>query len=471
MTHLFRFDSITARFTGMAVVFVLLTSVTAGVIGVKLSLNYTGERFHENFRVLSRYLAVNAELGLLLKDEIMLKNLAENMLTLDNIFSVTVKDISGKTLVETGRHDNTYRLVYLETEVPLSKSEGGLFIDKDRQDFILGSVVVAYSLEGLEILQNRMATYFLVFFLFFIILFSLFFFFVSRSIATPLQGILKISQAVSKGDMDVRASMRGPGTGLKEVRTLAEGFNDMLNALQQEKLNTDAANQEMNRQKTLAEVGKFSMMVAHEVKNPLTVIKGSLAILKKDNLDTATKQELINYVEDDIQRINKVVEDFLDFARPKKPDFVDMDMNRFVAGVAEKFFFGNHKIRLTAEIDTSPAIGRCDRALMERALFNILTNAVSHASENVKIATSVTTDMKWQLLILDDGPGIKTEKIEDVFTPFFTTRARGTGLGLAITKDITDIHGAGIKAGNNESGGAWFEIEMECISYGKDIGC
>ena len=455
----------------MAIVFVLVISVTAGVIGVKLSLNYTGSRFHESFKVLSQYLAVNAELGLLLRDEIMLESLAKNMLTLEDIFNVIVKDAKGNILVNIGRPANRLRLVSLETEVSLSKSEDNLFIEKSRQNIILGSVVVSYSLEGLEILQNRMIVYFLIFFLFFVILFSMSFFFVSRSVALSLQGILKISQAVSKGRRDVRASTKGSGAGLKEVRTLAAGFNDMLNALEKEKLNAEAANQEINRQKTMAEVGRFSMMVAHEIKNPLTVIKGSLAILKKDNLDPATKQELINYVEDDIQRINKIAEDFLIFARPKKPDFLEMDMNGFVAGVAEKFFFVNQEIQLAAEIDPTPAIACCDHAMMERALLNILTNAVSHASHIVRIITSVAKGMKWRLLISDDGPGIQTEKIEEIFTPFFTTRSRGTGLGLAITKDITDIHKAGIKAGNSKSGGAWFEIEMECVSYGKDIGC
>ena len=463
---MYRFDSIPSRFTGMAIVFVLVVSVTLGVIGVKLSLNYTGERFHENFRVLSRYLAINAELGLLLKDEIMLENLAENMLTLENIFRVTVKDVTGKILVKTGRPANNRKLVSIETEVYLSKSEDNLFIGKNWQENSLGSVVVYYSLESLETFQNQMVTYFLTTTLFFVVLFSLCFFFVSRSVALSLQGILKISQDVSKGNMDVRASTRGLGAGLGEVRTLAAGFNDMLNALQQEKLNAEAANVEMNRQKTLVEVGKFSMMVAHEVKNPLTVIKGSLAILKKNNLDPATKQELINYVEDDIQRINKIVEDFLIFARPQKTDFLEMDMNLFVTGVVEKFFFVNHEIRAAVEIDTTPAMCHCDRAMMERALFNILTNAVSHASHTVRITTSVTKDMKWRILILDDGSGIKTEKVEEIFTPFFTTRSRGTGLGLAITKDITDIHRASIKAGNSESGGAWFQIEMECVLYG-----
>jgi len=456
-----RFNTIPARFTGLAILFILIVSAAAGIIGVKMSLNYTEQRFHENFRVLASYLAKNAELGLLLKDEAMLKNLSENMLELDDIFTVKMMDASGNLLVKIGTDPGKSRLVTVKTPVTRTEQEeDSLFMDTRDKDRILGNVVVAYSLESLERLQSRMVYYVVGLILFFVALSSVCFFFLSRSVVLPLQGILRVSQAVSRGSMEVRAAVDGPGRGLREVRTLAAGFNNMLDALEREKIKREEAYKEMGRQKTLAEVGKFSMMVAHEVKNPLTVIKGSLAILKKDNLEVSMKQELIKYVEDDIQRINRIVEDFLLFARPRQPDYSETDMNRFIESVMDKFSFLKEGIEVETRIDSVPAVAQCDRALMERVINNIMTNAGSFAEQKITAATFIDQD-KWHLEVTDDGPGIEPDRVSEVFNPFYTTRSRGTGLGLAIARDIVHLHNGTITAENCESGGARFTIIME----------
>jgi signal transduction histidine kinase len=471
MTHIFRLGSIPARFSAMAIGFILLVSLFAGVIGIRLSLKFGEAQFHKHFRVVSVYLAKNAELGLLLGDKSMLENMADNMLAVKDVFRVAIRDAEGGILVESVRKTSAQDLVTIETPVSLTMSEHtGLFSWEDPQDHVLGNVEVTYSLEDLELLQKRMIFYFIIFFPALATVFSLGFFFVSRSVALPLQRILSVAQAVSTGRMDVRADTKGPGSSLKEIRTLAAGFNDMLDALEQEKRKAAAANEEIARQKTLAEVGKFSMMVAHEVKNPLAVIKGSLDILKKNNLKPGVKQELIKYVEDDIQRINKIVEEFLVFARPKKPDLSDMDMNRLVAVTLEKFWFVDTDICVETDVDTGRAVVGCDPAMMERALVNLLNNAVSFAAHTVRVTTSLVRDTRWRLVISDDGPGIPPDKLNDIFAPFYTTRSRGTGLGLAIVKDIMNTHNAGIQAGNNDTGGAWFEINMECRSYGRNTG-
>jgi signal transduction histidine kinase len=478
MSHLFRLGSIPARFTAMAAGFILVVSLAAGVIGIRLSLNFGEAQFHKHFRVVSVYLAKNSELGLLLGERSMLESLADNMLAVKDVFRVAIRDAEGGILVESIRKAPVQNLVTVETPVSLTMSEHtGLFVWEDPGNHVLGSVEVTYSLEDLELLQKRMITYFILLFPALAAVFSLGFFFVSRSVALPLQRILSVAGAVSKGQMDIRADTKGPGSSLREIRTLAAGFNDMLDALELAKSRAEAANEEMARQKTLAEVGKFSMMVAHEVKNPLAVIKGSLEILKKDNLKPGIKQELIKYVEDDIQRINKIVEEFLVFARPRKPDLSEMDMNRLVARTLEKFWFVDPGKHMEADVDTGRAVAECDPAMMERALVNLLNNAVSFAARTVRVttsmipgATSMVRDSRWRLKISDDGPGIPPDKLNDIFAPFYTTRSRGTGLGLAIVKDIMHTHNADIRAGNNDAGGAWFEINMECRSYGRNTG-
>lgn len=462
MGSLIRVNSISARFTFLAIIFILMVSLAAGIIGGSLAYNFTGERFHENFRLLSHSLAKNAELGLLLRDRDMLRNLAENLLELEDIFRVRILDETENTLV-TARLREKEGLVSLKTPVMLSDAEeGSLFLDRQRKPRTLGFVVVEYSLKSLEQLQLKMIYFFVCFVLFFVVLSSVCFFLLSRSVAIPLKQILAVSKSVSGGEMDVRAEIGKLGPAFEEVETLAAGFNNMLDALQAQKMRAEAADKEITRQKALAEVGKFSMMVAHEVKNPLAIIKGSLDILKKKDLSDEMKAEMIRYVEEDIQRINKIMEEFLVFARPNRPDFADTEMNEYVDKLVERFSFTQENIIVKKFLDQTPARIRCDRAKMERALLNILGNAAEFAQSGIRVATAVK-DGAWTLSISDDGPGIAEQRLEKIFEPFYTTRSRGTGLGLAIAKDVIQMHGAAIRADNLPDGsGALFEIKMEC---------
>lgn len=460
---LIRLNSISSRFTGLTMVFILMACAVSGIIGGGLSWDYTNRRFHDNFRILSDYLAKNAELGLMLKDADMLKNQARHLLALDDIYRVKIMDTQGTVLVDVNVKNETGQIVSLETKVILDRDEtDGFFLDeRDITPPLIGYAVVEYSLDSLKTLQMRMLSFFALFVFIFVILSAVCFLFLSKSITNSLEDILGVSRAVSGGNLDVRAKT-DKAKSLKEVDTLAAGFNDMLDALQIQKEETEQANREMAKHQTLAEVGKFSMMVAHEVKNPLSVIKGSLDILKKDSIDHAVKNDMIVYVEEEIQRINKIVEDFLIFAKPRKSDFSDTDMNAYTTYLLDRFSFVNDKITIEDKIEKKPCICRCDCEKMDRAITNILLNASMFATSVITVVTG-TENEKWRLQISDDGPGIDDDKIDRVFDPFFTTRAKGTGLGLAITKDMINLHKASIHAGHAPSGkGAMFEVIMEC---------
>jgi signal transduction histidine kinase len=218
----------------------------------------------------------------------------------------------------------------------------------------------------------------------------------------------------------------------------------------------------MARQNLLAEMGKFSMMIAHEIKNPLGIIKSSFDILKKDtSADSAAM--LIGYIEEEIQRINSLIEDFLSFAKPAKPSFRIIDANQMLNGCLDRFgrlkTAGNVEIRRA--IPEESCLSYLDPDLFRRAIDNILKNAMEATQgRGVINIDASSTDETWRLEISDNGDGISEHVMDKIFDPFFTTRSKGTGLGLAYTVQVISAHRGKITAANKPAGGAVFCIEI-----------
>ena len=124
----------------------------------------------------------------------------------------------------------------------------------------------------------------------------------------------------------------------------------------------------MARHQALAEVGKFSLMVAHEVKNPLGIIKSSLDVLKKDR-KLPPDDTMIVYMEDEIRRLNKIIEDFLIFSRPAEPVFRRVDLNEMARDIVSRFEIQNAEahIKLEVRIESDSCFANVDQDLLIRA--------------------------------------------------------------------------------------------------------
>jgi len=533
-----KFDSIETRLSSIAVIFIIGTAITMGCMGIWLTHKFVTQRFHDNFIVLSEYLARNAELGVLLKNSEMLENLTTNMLQQEDIVKVVIKDAERRIITGTDRAS------LLESQAPLNPSSG-LITDSQKstnskkliefppdsadtraerkgvasegKDELLNSAVkietkilqiqpdtgemvmygvnanretigyveLYYTPSGLRALTIEMTLLFMVISLVLSFVSVAWYWFFARSITAPLIDLVAISRRVSQGDLDVRAS----GGDLRETKTLAKVFNEMLNSVKAHQREMEKVHIEMAKQKSLAEIGKFSTMVAHELKNPISIIKGSIDIFKKKGLDEGTKQSMIVYVDEEIQRLNRLVDEFLLFAKPKTPVLSRVLMSTFLSEITEKFRFTvpEKKIKLLFNVENAHV--ECDRVLMERALLNIMKNAVEHSSpgssekksglkDNLEKRTpeneednSIEYDADIEvhgrsqgpayiIEIKDRGKGVAKEIIDDIFNPFFTTRAKGTGLGLAIVRDIVSVHNGTVVVKNRPSGGASFEIKI-----------
>ncbi|WP_282756596.1 sensor histidine kinase [Desulfuromonas thiophila] len=451
--------SIQGRLTAIALFFIIATAASMGVVGYRFTVAFEHQRFHDHFSLLAGYLASNAELGVLLGNEEILANLTDSMLAVSDVCQVEIADQTGQNIIlRRLPHlpENRARVSAPVYSRSISADDAILFGDSRPTEEVLGQVHLDYALTSLDQLRSHLALRYLIISLLLAFAPIGMYWTLSRSINAPLQNLLAVARQVSRGQMQGRAD----GGRLHETRTLAHAFNEMLGALEAQRREIAAAHAAMARQQVLAEVGKFSLTVAHEIKNPLAIIKGSIGILRKDGpVAPEVKTRMIGFLDEEIERINKLVEDFLLFARPRPPAFKQMRVVDLATSLSQRIQLMDNRIQLDSQLPTDAVTTlTCDPALIERAILNVVRNALDVASV-VQVQIALFDDAL-HLRILDNGPGFGDTDPQRLFEPFFTTKAKGTGLGLAISHEIIRAHQGTISAHSRLGGGASFDIQL-----------
>ncbi|MDM8538961.1 HAMP domain-containing sensor histidine kinase, partial [Desulfobacterales bacterium HSG17] len=163
------------------------------------------------------------------------------------------------------------------------------------------------------------------------------------------------------------------------------------------------------------------------------------------------------------KRLNRLIEDFLLFARPAVPNFRKIDLNAMLQDHLDRFELqiNGSNIDMRNNIPQIPCQMNADPDLLMRAIGNVLKNAVEATENKGQIKINVCTmNDQWILEIDDQGPGIEEERIGKIFEPFFTTRAKGTGLGLAFVKQVVTAHSGKVIAENCKDNGARFIFSL-----------
>jgi len=450
----------------IAFVFIVGTTVGMGAVGFHYTVTFEKARFAEHFKLLASYLASNSELGVLLGDEKMLSGLCENMLLIQSVQHVEIVDNKGGQIIQRSNRQSQSPLVYVEAAV-YSRSMGATdspFLIENSGAVTLGKVIIGYSLVGLQQLKQQLAYAFIFLSLLLALVPAILYWRLARAIRAPLQEVLDVAGQVSRGQMDVRAD----GGTLEETSTLACAFNEMLDALQQQRRQIKAANDLASQQRVLAEVGQFSLTVAHEIKNPLAIISGSLEILRKKKQQPPEVQaKMFSYIDEEIERINRLIEDFLLFARPQPTVLRPVAAADLFRKLVQRIKLLNTAVDVhQEEFDLSCCLAvECDLAQFERALFNVIRNAIEISSVPEKVQVTIAcTPTHLEFKVRDDGPGVKANQVKKMFTPFFSTKAKGTGLGLAIVGDTIKVHRGIIRVKNNYNGGACFILSLPFIN-------
>ncbi len=223
----------------------------------------------------------------------------------------------------------------------------------------------------------------------------------------------------------------------------------------------------MQRNQRLASMGQMAATVAHEIRNPLGIIKSTAEVIKSRHFNKEKPDVLLEFIPTEVDRLNRLVTDFLAFARDRELQPEKQDVVEFIDKVVQEIqhdFEDDVHIRFAAEIKSS--IIQFDPDGLKQVLINLFQNAAQAMQNQGEIVVSLSTISRWgkkhvQVCVQDSGPGITAP--EKIFEPFFTTKTSGSGLGLAVTQQIITKHGGHISVENTEHGGALFTFTIPVV--------
>ncbi len=344
-------------------------------------------------------------------------------------------------------------------------------------------------------------------------------FLLSRVLVKPVKDLVRLTKRISNGDFSQKIEV----TSKNEIGQLIGSFNRMIERLKENQDSLEkyleslelANNQlkqtqeELIRTEKLASVGRFAAGVAHEVGNPLGAILGYTNILRKEGMDRDESKDYLKRIEKEIERINKIVRELLDFARPSKLEIREVEINKIVESTLSLLSyqkdFKNIETRL--DLQSNLPVIKGDESQLSQVIINIILNAIDampdggilqiqtegHVMEHLyddwfqrpypprRKSDPMESDYSYlrksdplsafstkfskgdrlvKVRISDTGSGIKKEDLENIFDPFFTTKApdKGTGLGLSISLKIVESLGGEIRVESELGKGTSFEI-------------
>ena len=296
----------------------------------------------------------------------------------------------------------------------------------------------------------------------------------ARLVTNPVVRLAQGVNAIAKGDFDQRI----PVQRHDELGQLAIAFNSMARQLQ----GLRKLEAKMRRSERMATLGEVAAGLAHEVRNPLGIIKTSAELLERSPNRTDVEARRLGYVVDEVRRIDQLIRDFLSFAKPpqKLISIGARQLIDHVLGICQSEIERCGAV-VSVDDETDHAWLKVDVDQMVQACLNIILNAVQAMEQapsprrlTLEIRLSVQDD-EVHLLFADNGPGVPTQLLPRIFDPFVTGKSSGTGLGLAQVFAVAEGHGGWIEARNAEAGGAEFELvlprlEMETVDVAHDLG-
>jgi signal transduction histidine kinase len=247
----------------------------------------------------------------------------------------------------------------------------------------------------------------------------------------------------------------------EEVERLNDEVTGTLRRLQ-------AAQDELIVAERMATVGRLSLKVAHEVRNPIAAIELNAEILQdivrgqsgKDGEDAAA---LVAAIRDQVTALDGLTEEYLAFARFPKPHFEEESINHLLQELADfvRPLATRQELTLRVDLDPDVPLMEIDRTLMRQAILNLVKNGMEALSHGGALTLASRLDGEHvEIAVSDTGPGITPEVGERLFEHFFTTKPQGTGLGLSIARQITEEHGGELTWSSTPGVGTTFTIRV-----------
>jgi signal transduction histidine kinase len=293
---------------------------------------------------------------------------------------------------------------------------------------------------------------------------------IARTVTRPVEAITStMREMAASGDLSRRIPVPEGRWQDEDARVLATTFNAMTDSIA--RFQRDAAQRER-----LSSLGRLSTIVAHEIRNPLMIIKTSLRTLRRE--DAAPEQVRIaaKDIDEEITRLNRIVAEVLDFARPIRFDLETADANTLVDDAVRAAAATAPDVPVRVDLDPSLPPVTTDAGRLRQALVNVIGNAIQAvdglpaegadarsakaAGPPIRVQTSRLDSVRFLILVTDKGSGIAPEDLPRIFDPFFTSRRTGTGIGLAISRNIIEGLGGRISVSSARDRGTDVRIEL-----------
>lgn len=273
---------------------------------------------------------------------------------------------------------------------------------------------------------------------------------------------------------------------LSKIATDKKKLKETVMSLERANAELQNAQKEILRAEKMASVGRLAAGIAHEIGNPIGIVLGYIDMLKQTDLDEAEKLDFLKRAEQEVQRINTVIRQLLDLARPKTVEHQVVSINLLIRDVVEVMRMQPIMKRIDIELQLQAEQESiwCNEDQMRQVLLNLLLNAADAINssqgkdsgiiliqtENVALDSNEQVE-RLRIRLSDNGSGIDGEHLQNIFDPFYTTKepGKGTGLGLAVSYMIIERLGGAISAQSDIGHGATFDIDLPLSMEGKNL--
>ncbi len=229
---------------------------------------------------------------------------------------------------------------------------------------------------------------------------------------------------------------------------------------------------EVQRSQRLASIGRLAAGVAHEIRNPLSSIKGFATYFKERYREVPEDQKTAEVMIQEVERLNRVVGQLLEFARPMSIEEKPTSLQTLIQHSVKLIEGDLNKKQISIVTDMSPEIEKMmiDPDRFKQVLLNLYLNAIEAMGEEGRLSVTLRRDKDGRnirIVISDTGAGIKEVDLSHIFDPYFTSKSSGTGLGLAIVLKIIESHGGEIGVESHSGEGTTVTITLP---YSREVG-
>ena len=269
------------------------------------------------------------------------------------------------------------------------------------------------------------------------------------AVLRPLRRLTDAASHYGRGDFAFRVGDVGKG----ELAAVADAFSEMADELARREA-------QLLAKERMAAIGQLAAGVAHELNNPIGIIRGYLGTMSADEDRESLRQELA-ILDDEAHQCQRVADDLLSYARTDQLALDPIDMKSFLSETVRRYQMNPEAEHVRIEVAADDAVIRADATRLRQVVLNLLSNA-AHVSQKGALVELVGTafDDSYRVEVIDNGPGIPLADRQRVFEPFFSKRKGGTGLGLAVCQGIVHAHGGTVEIADAKGGGAVFRLTL-----------